>query len=350
MKFNIAFCCKSISVGLLFFLSTQIIDCDAFIVPSNIQGRGTDANVHLFAPSSSKHHSLKHQHTESSIFKFQRLPQRRSVQLDRTSLQMSGSPSLISSMTTLFQAFSQSTDSITSILSSTPSLVYFLCLAIAGFGIPISEDALCIFVGTILPTIWAGNPGRRNRLILALYGGVVLSDFITFNIGRFLKAGIMEPIRKRMNLQSERINFCDSDDDDMDIISETVIMDGEEDEFCQIDTSDLRKMDEILGKLEKAGNFAGFFVRFSVGIRTPMMLLTGYSGKVSFPKYALGTITGAFCSLSLQLLIGWSMRNNPSSVVAVVGSISIFAFCVPVTLAFISWVSLMRNRYLLFRT
>lgn len=349
MKFNIAFGYKSISVGLLLFLSTQIIDCDAFIVPPNKRGRANNVKVPLFVPPSSKHHSLRHQHAESNLFTFQRIPQRRSVQLDRTCLQMSGSPSLISSMTTLLQAFSQSTDSVTSILSSTPPLVYFLCLAIAGFGIPISEDALCIFVGTILPTIWVGNPGRRNRLILALYGGVVLSDFITFTIGRFLKAGIMEPIRKRMNLQSERINFCDGDDEDMETISEPVIVD-EEDEFCQIDSPDLRKMDRILSKLEKAGNFAGFIVRFSVGIRTPMMLLTGYSGKVSFPKYALGTFVGAFCSLSLQLLLGWSMRNNPSSVVAVVGSISIFAFCVPLTVAFISWVSLMRNRYLLFRT
>ncbi len=187
---------------------------------------------------------------------------------------------------------------------------------------------------------------KRTKLILALYSGIVLSDFITFTIGKLLKSGVMEPLRKRMNLQSERVNFCEEDEID----AEDFIAVDEDNEFCQIDSPKLRKMDRILGKLEKAGDYAGFIIRFSVGMRTPMMLLTGFSGKVPFFKYATGTILGALCSLSLQLLVGYTMRNNPSAVVGVVATVSTMALLFPLTLALITWISVLRSRYQLYKS
>jgi len=149
-----------------------------------------------------------------------------------------------------------------------------------------------------------------------------------------------------MNLQSERINFCEEDRID----DEDFMTDGEDNEFCQIDSPKMREMDRILQKLEKAGDYAGFIIRFSVGMRTPMMLLTGFSGKIPFFKYATGTIFGALCSLSLQLLVGYTMRNNPSAVVGVVASVSTMALLFPLTLALITWISVLRSRYQLYKS
>lgn len=246
-------------------------------------------------------------------------------------------------------------ESITDALSTTPPLVYFLCLIAAGFGVPVSEDAMCIFAGTILPTIWTVDPTKRNRLLLALYGGVVISDIITFCIGRALKMGILEPIRKRMNLQTERIEFCNDNDIDIDTmvknkdaITNDDNIDGdknEDDTICQVETPKLRKRDRVLNKLENAGDYAGFVIRFSVGFRAPMMLFAGFSGKVPLSKYVIGTCIGAMGSLSLQLLIGYIMRYNPAAVVGIIASISTFVALVPLSIGLISSISLMWQKY-----
>ena len=68
--------------------------------------------------------------------------------------------------------------------------------------------------------------------------------YIPLKLLRLLKSGIMEPLRKRMDLQSERVNFCEGDEFD----DEDLIPDIEEDGFCKIDSPKLRKMDRILEK------------------------------------------------------------------------------------------------------
>jgi membrane protein DedA with SNARE-associated domain len=241
--------------------------------------------------------------------------------------------------------FSGSTplNSITEVLSTTPPITYFLCLVAAGIGIPISEDAMCIFAGTILPTIWTQNVVKRNRLILALYGGVVLSDIITFTIGRVLRMGVLEPIRTGMNLRSDRVPLCEDEIEDAE--EDLMDFDSIPEEFCAIATPKARKRDQILEKLESAGNYAGFIIRLSVGFRGPMMMFAGFSGKVPYLNFIAGTSVGALCSLSAQLLLGYTMRNNPAAVVAAVASISTFVAVVPFMIACAGWVSLMWNRY-----
>ena len=202
---------------------------------------------------------------------------------------------------------------------------------------------MIIFAGTILPTIWTQDVMKRNKLILALYAGIVISDMITFTIGRTLRMGVLEPFRKRMDLRAERVLFCD-DDVEVDLEME-MEMELIPDEFCELETPTARKRDKILAKLESAGNYAGFVTRFSVGFRAPMMIAAGFSGKVPYLTYFLGTSVGALCSLSSQLLLGYTMRNNPTAVVGAVASISTFAAVVPLTIAFVGWVSLMWSRY-----
>jgi hypothetical protein len=169
-----------------------------------------------------------------------------------------------------------------------------------------------------------------------------ISDLITITIGRILRMGVLEPLRNRMNLRSERIPFCEDDSDDVEVDLEMELI---PDEFCEIETPTARKRDRILGKLESAGNYIGFVTRLSVGFRAPMMIAAGFSGKVPYLTYLAGTSVGALCSLFPQLLLGYMMRNNPAALVGAVASISTFAAVVPLTIAFVSWGSLMWSRY-----
>ena len=189
------------------------------------------------------------------------------------------------------------------------------------------------------------DASKSRRLLMALYSGVVFSDMITFTIGKTLRSGVLEPIRNRMNLRAERINFCEEDEIEelpIDMPEEMLEDDGE---FCAIETPDLRKTDKILAKLEAAGDYVGFVIRFSVGVRTPMMILTGFSGKVPFLKYFCGTIVGAAFSLTSQLLIGYLMRDNPTAIVAAIASISTIVLLLPISIAFFSWTSMAWDRY-----
>jgi len=102
------------------------------------------------------------------------------------------------SSTTRLQANPQLLQSISlpnlmSAASTTPQYLYFVALCAAGFGIPVSEDALCIFAGTLIPTI---TPLRRLSLFSYLFAGVVLSDVITFTLGRLMREGMFDPLKK----------------------------------------------------------------------------------------------------------------------------------------------------------
>ena len=250
---------------------------------------------------------------------------------------------------------------IKDLLINTSPTIYFSCLILAGLGVPISEDALCIFIGSILPILWMNDNNKvlRMKLILALYLGVVLSDVLTFSIGRIMGMGLLEPLSKRLNLRSKRIEFCNddnNDDNDVDDNDDNAgIMDVEEEEeeenskFCEIPTDELRSKDNILAILEKAGNYAGFVVRFSVGMRLPLMLAAGFSGKVPISKFIVGTCIGGLFSLSIQLGLGAIMSNNPAMIIATIACISATPVVVPSLVAFFSWINLMYKRWSMFR-
>lgn len=266
----------------------------------------------------------------------------------------------VSSITSCISSIRQTTSSgpsvaslasLTDALSTTPPMVYFFSLLAAGCGVPVSEDALVIFVGTIIPNFWKTDPIRRNQLLLAIYFGVVLSDFLTFAIGKALRMGIAGPLRKRMDLQDVRVQLCDDDEtndtkstlDSSDIVNASTSDDLLEP--CILPTPKAKKRDRILAKLEEAGDYVGFIIRFSVGIRGPMMLFTGFSNRVPFVKYAIGTIFGAFFSVSMQLLVGYILRNNPTAVVGAVASISSVVLVVPLVIACTSSISHVWSRY-----
>ena len=214
---------------------------------------------------------------------------------------------------------------LTEIGATTPPIVYFLSLVIAGFGIPISEDVLCIFAGTLLPKL--STAAHKTKLILALYFGVVISDMITFSIGRMMRVGLLEPFRRRMNLGTSATTAGSSDEN-----------------TPQQGKKKLGKRERAMAKLEKSGDWVGFVVRLSVGVRPAMMVLAGFSGKVSYAKYLLGTAVGAIISLSVQLLFGYSMsRHNPATILA---NISTFLLVAPLSIASVAGMLYLRRRHL----
>jgi len=279
------------------------------------------------------------------------------------------STSIVSTLSHTISTFSKVTtqssttaiSQITDVALATPPLGYFTCLIAAGFGIPVSEDALCIFAGTVLPKLCSSSvlvdARMKWKLLLALYAGVVLSDCITFGIGRMMRMGVMDPIRKRMNLGTEQVEFCEDEEievyqeeeedwDEATIISNEAIEEGDApDGFCVVETPDLKKRNTILEKIKRAGNYTGFLVRFSIGMRTPMMLLAGFSGTISFAQYALGTAVGAICSLSCQLGLGYAMRGNPAALVGIVASVSTFVLMVPIVIALASSMTMIARRW-----
>jgi len=124
-----------------------------------------------------------------------------------------------------------------------------------------SQDVLIIYAYITTP------PSRRVPAFLACYFGVILSDFITFSIGR--RTGV---------------SYADV------------------------------KMPKVLERVQRAVSAAaptgkttsfisGFCIRFAMGIRSPLMLLAGASGAVAFWWYAAGTAAGAAGSIAVQVAI-----------------------------------------------
>jgi len=149
-------------------------------------------------------------------------------------------------------------------------IVYFGLLMLAGFGMPVSEDALAIWAGGLIGR--EQNPFPVEQYIVALYLGATFSDFVTFGLGRLTQ--------KKLGSKLQAILFKDP-----------------------------AKVDKAMGTIRKYGNKAGFVQRLSVGARLPISFFSGYSG-ISAPKFMLGTFLGACVSLPVQLGVGYAMRNQ----------------------------------------
>lgn len=199
---------------------------------------------------------------------------------------------------------------------STPPIAYFLALMAAGCGIPVSEDALCIFAGAVWPTL---PQTRKLRLVTALYLGVVVSDFLTFWIGRALRIGVFQPVAERLQLTSPEAEVDEASD-----------------------PKSKEKVNRVKKIMANAGDYVGFVTRFSVGTRGPLMLFAGFSKRIPFAKFALGASVGAFFSLPVQLWAGYALgHRNPEAVVGVVAGISSFVIAAAVCVAIASWGTLM---------
>ena len=232
------------------------------------------------------------------------------------------SMNLFSNTVQTIQTFSSSSlETVTAQALQTPPLVYFLCLFSAGFGVPVSEDALCLFAGTAWPTF---PRERKLRLFVALYAGVVLSDAVTFWAGRALRLGMFSSVRGRFD----------------DLLTST-----EDTEIVLREDGKMRKRDRLRRKMKQAGDYVGFVIRFSVGTRGPLMLVTGFLGKVCFWKFILGSCAGALITLPLQLWLGYTLgHNHPAAAVGIVGGISTVVLCATLSVAIVSWTTFLVSK------
>lgn len=149
-------------------------------------------------------------------------------------------------------------------------VVYFGLLMCAGFGLPVSEDALAIWAGGLIGR--EQNPFPTEHYVIALYFGACLSDFVTFGLGRLTQ--------RKLGDRLQSVLFKDP-----------------------------AKIEKAMRTIRKYGNKAGFVQRLSVGARLPISFFSGYSG-ISAPKFILGTFLGACISLPVQLGVGYAMRNQ----------------------------------------
>jgi len=195
---------------------------------------------------------------------------------------------------------SLSLGSLTSAAVPPSPALLFSGLIAAGFGLPVSEDALIIYAGTFLGKYAATS--RTASVLFALYAGVVLSDLVMYCYGRLLRRGVAAPLRKFMLGDGARCSL--------------------ETGTCTVDEENSR-WSQASPRMKACGKYVGVAVRLSVGIRGPLMMLTGFSsdgnGKgVSLPVFAAGSCFGALLSLPLQLGTGWMLRDNPGAVGAAV--------------------------------
>lgn len=212
-------------------------------------------------------------------------------------------PNIIATTMDTIHAFSKSSlsNQLTHTAIATPPLAYFLALMAAGCGIPVSEDGICLFAGAVWSTLT--NDERIQRFV-ALYLGVVGSDALTFWIGRALRMGVLQPFTNRLKLNQEN--------DMQDAVADKSIGN--------------RKRDRMMRVMEQSGDWIGFVIRFSVGTRGPLMLLSGFTNKVPFVKFILGASLGALITLPLQLYGGHVLgHEHPGAIVGLLAGISTFA-------------------------
>ena len=270
---------------VVLFLHSNLNTCIAFSNPNGIRERSNTFNNYQNKLTKNKFRKLNLNSFHYDYFK-------RSKYKSNSSLNVHIQP--IQEIISTFSKSSSPATVIADVALATPPIAYFTALLSAGIGIPVSEDVLCIIVGTILTKC---DSTLRWKLIWTLYAGVVLSDFITFWIGRALRVGVLEPFRKALNLKS-------NDNDLTDRTEPNVIG----------NVPRRRKRDRIKAKIDQAGNYIGFVVRLSVGMRGPMMLLTGFTNEVRFSTYVWGTLLGACVSLPIQLGIGYWMSISSESI------------------------------------
>ena len=180
-------------------------------------------------------------------------------------------------------------DSILSWLQDAPPVLYFVLLTSAGLGMPVSEDLLSIWAGSVI----ASEPAYPAwHYALALYGGVILSDLITFNLGRLTQRGLGKRIQEAV-------------------------------------FKDPVKVEKAMARIRKHGDSIGFVQRFSVGARLPLSFLAGYTG-ISPWRFAAGACLGALITLPLQLSAGYFMHGQFDRVRGYVEDYGIFVavFCI----------------------
>ncbi|CAL0304524.1 unnamed protein product [Lupinus luteus] len=203
-----------------------------------------------------------------------------------------------------------------------PGWIYFWLLMAAACGLFISEEALNIWVGISIARLlsldgtwksFAESFSRNAPYIVStvfwVYWGVCISDLIPFYLGKlFRQSGASDDVTSRLGVGKE-------------------------------------KAMQITDAVQKYGNLIGFVERFSLGVRNPTAFLAGALG-ISPECFFAGVCCGGLFTLSIQLGIGFLLRENPifavATVATVVGIWTIFPYAVAASTALFLY---LRRRY-----
>ena len=145
----------------------------------------------------------------------------------------------------------------------------FFILILCGFGIPIPEDVTLVAGGVI------SGLGYKNVHIMAVTGvlGVLVGDGIMFMLGRYYGNQILKfrPVAKMLNPKRYAL---------------------------------------IRQKFDQYGNRVMFVARFLPGLRSPMFLVAGMSGKVSFLRWLMMDGLAAILTVPLWVYLGHFGAEN----------------------------------------
>nr|UOP04920.1 DedA family protein [Conchiformibius kuhniae] len=141
----------------------------------------------------------------------------------------------------------------------------FFVLVVCGFGVPIPEDITLVVSGII------SGLGYANVHLMFAVGmlGVLVGDGIMFLLGRFYGERILQFRLVRKLMPPKR--------------------------YAQVQK-----------KFDQYGNYVLFVARFLPGLRSPIFMTAGMSGKVSFWRWLLMDGLAALVSVPLWVYLGYA--------------------------------------------
>mmetsp|Transcript_17835 Transcript_17835/g.45243 ORF Transcript_17835/g.45243 Transcript_17835/m.45243 type:complete len:298 (-) Transcript_17835:168-1061(-) len=170
---------------------------------------------------------------------------------------------------TTFQAGVQS---LSLLLESAHPVMYLFYFLLAGCGIPFSEDAMVVWIAAnVFRGVYESGQMAAFALMMA-YVGVTASDMISYGIGKQLQNGMAPWLKEKLMGPT---------------------------------------FDRATSAINKFGTSVGAVQRFILGFRWPLCVIAGFSN-VKQGAFFMGVCAGALGSMSLQVSLGYLLRDNPS--------------------------------------
>ncbi|MBP6115878.1 MAG: DedA family protein [Neisseriaceae bacterium] len=148
-------------------------------------------------------------------------------------------------------------------------LAVFLVLFACGFGLPIPEDVTLVTGGVI------SGLGYTNVHTMVVVGllGVLIGDGTVFTLGKVYGHRILKfkPVARIMTP---------------------------------------KRYDQIQKKFDKYGNWVLFMARFLPGLRTPIYLMAGISGRISYLRFLVMDGMAALISVPVWVYLGEFGASN----------------------------------------
>ena len=171
-------------------------------------------------------------------------------------------------------------EQIIQMIDSAHPVIFFLLLMAAGCGLAVSEDTLVVYIGAMLGR--GDNPFPLWHYIIFLYAGAIVSDMITFQIGKFANKGFGKKLIDKLMKNPETYN-------------------------------------KMVSKVQKHGDKIGFVQRISPGARFGMALISGFTG-IDGKKFFFGACLGGFIMLPIQLGVGYIFKDQIKEVIEFMGN------------------------------